>query len=369
MAKYEPFGVDLEIARFYAPLILGSLKYGENRICIWFPGCGKTNSINLLLSNKTLLKSNLGELYKRTIIIPFSGYDSENSQSDEVLKEIYLKLNPKDTLHSSEGLANSIIDECRKIVDQGKEVVFVGNEIENLSQVEYNKLLNNLLRIVLTNRARIHTIINIKNKDMYVRTVSTNNSLLTLSNKIQYIPVLSGHLLRDLINKFIQTFEKKISEKEIVRIEKYSGGISILTKELIRNYPDEGQINLKFHECLTHISKASLDNISEKKKYQVHDLSIINDKKYLASENPKEHFTLIANDNELKIFNFLNKNKNKLISKENLADIVWGNNEDADYSDWAIDQIISRFRKKMIKAEIDPQVLETVKGKGYKWKF
>lgn len=36
-----------------------------------------------------------------------------------------------------------------------------------------------------------------------------------------------------------------------------------------------------------------------------------------------------------------------------------------DYSDWAIDQFISRFRKKLKQIGVSSGILKTVKGKGY----
>jgi DNA-binding response OmpR family regulator len=38
-----------------------------------------------------------------------------------------------------------------------------------------------------------------------------------------------------------------------------------------------------------------------------------------------------------------------------------------DISLWAIDQAVSRFRKKLAEAGTDPELLKTIKKKGYIW--
>ena len=56
--------------------------------------------------------------------------------------------------------------------------------------------------------------------------------------------------------------------------------------------------------------------------------------------------------------------KSKIINKDEIAEIIWDN---PDVTDWAINQVISRFRKKLKKLGINPKRLETINNRGYMW--
>lgn len=53
----------------------------------------------------------------------------------------------------------------------------------------------------------------------------------------------------------------------------------------------------------------------------------------------------------------------KLISREMLGFAVWG--DDGDFTDWALDQLVSRLRRKLTTFKIPQNFIQTVKGKGY----
>jgi DNA-binding winged helix-turn-helix (wHTH) protein len=59
------------------------------------------------------------------------------------------------------------------------------------------------------------------------------------------------------------------------------------------------------------------------------------------------------------------QNKGKTTSRDTIGGILWGKDSYEKYSDWAIDQIVSKLRKK-IKVLGSETKLVTVRGKGYK---
>lgn len=67
---------------------------------------------------------------------------------------------------------------------------------------------------------------------------------------------------------------------------------------------------------------------------------------------------------EREIFTFLIQKPNSLITREQIAAIIWPQDSAEKYSDWAIDSHISRLRKKFARLGLDEKMLETVKGKG-----
>jgi DNA-binding response OmpR family regulator len=58
-------------------------------------------------------------------------------------------------------------------------------------------------------------------------------------------------------------------------------------------------------------------------------------------------------------------NKNKILSREEVASAYWGDAAHEEYSDWAIDQLISRLRKKMNRAGLFQQRFRQPEGRGY----
>lgn len=62
---------------------------------------------------------------------------------------------------------------------------------------------------------------------------------------------------------------------------------------------------------------------------------------------------------------FINK-PNKIVTREEVAHAIWGSEDQEKYSDWAIDQTISRIRKKLSDNGYQSKYLKTIKGRGYK---
>lgn len=59
------------------------------------------------------------------------------------------------------------------------------------------------------------------------------------------------------------------------------------------------------------------------------------------------------------------KNEEKLYSREEIGTVLWGKASYEKYSDWAIDQLVSKLRKKLDKLGTSSRVT-TVRGRGYK---
>lgn len=60
------------------------------------------------------------------------------------------------------------------------------------------------------------------------------------------------------------------------------------------------------------------------------------------------------------------KEPNKVKSRDEIGTILWGDHSYEKYSDWAIDQIISKLRKKLIKLGLSENIITTLRGRGYK---
>jgi len=68
---------------------------------------------------------------------------------------------------------------------------------------------------------------------------------------------------------------------------------------------------------------------------------------------------------EIRALKALVANPGVIVSREQLATAIWPLDTDAQYSDWAIDQIIARVRKRLPEFEIPPLSIKSIRGKGY----
>lgn len=71
---------------------------------------------------------------------------------------------------------------------------------------------------------------------------------------------------------------------------------------------------------------------------------------------------------EFKLFKFLIENKDKILTKEEIINSVWGEKTTTlGVTDQALDQLIFRLRKKIESNPTKPQYIQTVKGRGFKF--
>ena len=70
---------------------------------------------------------------------------------------------------------------------------------------------------------------------------------------------------------------------------------------------------------------------------------------------------------EFKLMRFLTENKERLCSKDEIIQSVWGDQKSYEgVTDQALDQIFYRLRKKIEQDPQNPHYIHTIKGKGYK---
>jgi len=60
-------------------------------------------------------------------------------------------------------------------------------------------------------------------------------------------------------------------------------------------------------------------------------------------------------------------NSQATLTRDQIADILWGKGSYEKYSDWAIDQVISQLRRKLETLSVSSKNLQTIRGRGYRW--
>ena len=64
-----------------------------------------------------------------------------------------------------------------------------------------------------------------------------------------------------------------------------------------------------------------------------------------------------------KVLKHLKQNSGKIVTKDDIAQVIWGKNWEDRYSDWAIDQLMHTLREKMTTSQIPGKII-TKKGEG-----
>ncbi|TSC90365.1 MAG: Uncharacterized protein G01um10145_37 [Microgenomates group bacterium Gr01-1014_5] len=82
---------------------------------------------------------------------------------------------------------------------------------------------------------------------------------------------------------------------------------------------------------------------------------------FIAGKNVEDKFTR----QEYEVLRFLLSDPEKLRSRDEIGEAMWGKLAYDKYSDWAIDQAMSKIRKKLKKLGADKYLI-TVRGRGYK---
>lgn len=69
---------------------------------------------------------------------------------------------------------------------------------------------------------------------------------------------------------------------------------------------------------------------------------------------------------EYNLLNFLVAHQNRVCTRDEIAEALWGGKYHEKYSDWAIDRLTSRLRKKLNLSRKNPYLV-TIRGRGYKF--
>ena len=75
-----------------------------------------------------------------------------------------------------------------------------------------------------------------------------------------------------------------------------------------------------------------------------------------------ENGEVLLKAREYKLFEYLYKNKNRIVPKDELFSAVWG---DSFYSDGTLNVHIRKLREKLEKNPNEPEYIKTVWGTGY----
>lgn len=68
---------------------------------------------------------------------------------------------------------------------------------------------------------------------------------------------------------------------------------------------------------------------------------------------------------EYRVIKVLLENHGDIVSRDTMAKHIWPINTQEQYSDWAIDQLIARVRRRLHQLSLSPKLIQSIRGKGY----
>ena len=184
-------------------------------------------------------------------------------------------------------------------------------------------------------------------------------------NFAQYSDVLDMLLKYDLLKEHDGNFKIKIRmfEEYIRDLDVSSDGITSEPKQTDSNRNEQGasitEQNKAVKTALQDAPTGAKKTTSSKKTL---GLTIEKGNVYVNGTISKEDFS----KRELSVLQLLIDQRGVVVSRDKLADAIWGKDATFRYSDWAIDQTISRIRKKLGDNSRSPKFIKTIRGRGFK---
>ena len=379
--------LEYSIQRDILTNILQLLLHNESVTTLWMPKAGRSyNTSNLC--NKVSLNEYLqaDQIDKLAFVYVDQGLNKD--YFDRQLEEGLAK-------HSKQP---GITEKIREIT-QTKQLIFVVSHF-NFINVD---VLQFLLSLSLTNQSKTCFLFLSYCSDFF-EYQDTADGYSQIFHNLVYVPYLSKEDSLLGLDIWSKHYNKSISQDEKEQIYSFAGGNVFLLRNLVRSYTPD--IALENIFALEHI-KAVLNNLWE--RFSVEERGIIH---ILKARNSKQEplnitqgqnqaldyfkkcnfidntgniigewvnyhntslneiklddvsLSTVLTTKESKLLELLTENRGKVVDREMISNKLMGDEKD-EYSNWAIDQQISRLRKTLAKHGMPEGIIKTKKGQGY----
>lgn len=340
--------------------VFNKLENHNSSTLIALPFTGRTSNLRYILNNPSVLKK-LGFSTKNKII-SLVDIDKTGGTYESFISEVIESVSHKRMAAYTFKDSYLLNKELQKIVEnltKKEEIVLIItlNQKSILFSADIDRLLaqsqKSASKFPLTIMWSIDT-------EVY-RRYNKSHPSSTFGQNLFYFPTFSKteteySIKRILLSKSIEKFEnyKNSFEK--------TAGIA----GLFHTFTNITDIDLYKQELVQKILKYLNEEIKSNKE-SIDKLITTHAKELIFKKNDNsinyKSIKLIKSPTaqEINLLNTLLKIDGP-ISRDNIAQILWGKNWNSKYSDWAIDKTISRLRKKIIGNEIK---ILTIKNFGY----
>jgi len=287
----------------------------------------------------------------------------------------------------------------------------IGRTIHQLARVEEKKILifiRHLEQARYLNETFIQRLVGLKNqKVMNIQFVLIEDACHEIKNRsyhrlLELLTPLNLHMpirsKKEIKSQFIGDREKdgtkiKFPDKFFDQLYALCGGISSIVKKIVplelkedildsSRFLGEPSVKSEIVDILEGLDKKYVNYMQDTTfDQELFDAGLIDKtgnarsslireflKKYdfesISKAQNYDNSEDVLTPQELRVFQGLLKSRGTAISRDNIATLLWGSRSIEKYSDWAIDTVISRIRKKLPDHDI-----QTIKGFGFMLKL
>jgi len=380
---------DIPIKKGLLTEVIDTIKLGQDVTCVSLPRSFRTSFASQLQNPAQDLIDFTGEdFFKETIFIIV-----DLSLELDILKEL---LDQNIGQYSNE---ESLVKKLRSIVDSGKRVVFI---VDNFS-FNSSESLKYLINLSLLNTKRIGFLFLTLYSDFYLNENVEKTVSPQFYRNIFRIPYLDKEETFEWIDAKSSQVKIKVNNENKQKIWEFSGGIPLIISHFVRllaRYSTVDEILLlnETKEKLSSLWNSFVDE--EKSVIRLPSLAAQNNESreilnsfiemgvfskdnnligsWLKLLNVSPNLISIDKGDitiggmsvnskltgtELKILTELQVNKK--ISRDEIAKSIWGDYAKASFSDYAIDQAMSRLRKKLTSLGFSADYIKTIKRFGF----
>lgn len=350
-----------------------TFQKGQSTTLIGAPYCGKGSFLRTMIETNKEFTTKLSGNYD----LHFVFIDAYFEETDEEKYKKYIFRQLAHTINKAKDI---------KLDDLNDEITVIENFIRNLRDNEkiiivlfgiegYVKkfpTITNVLKMLYHNTRNINNTPTPKLSFLFISTpmffkIPQLFDIQSITHQnIFYFDRLNNDELDYIRKRFEANGIFSIDDSSHNNISKISGGHYYIYKTIAKNYA-EGMVNLDLNEIKNNPQiNTALNKIYQSLlNFSGSDLAILNEPLFekigltqnhqfispLFSINPVN----VLNQQELTaqellVYEFLLENFRKIITKEKLAKKIWGNTWVDNYSEQALDKLISRLRKKLDKS-------------------
>lgn len=379
------------------------IKKGESASIIFCPEADTNTRLNHFLESTDLQKKYLHDLSKYIFLLididllTKEGYSDATALVSKLLNEkkskkltfeewmIKLKKNGQRVVFmitNTNKIVDSNIEQILTIVENNKSVSALLFFEINITCPETLKVLPK--RSIILQNVLYCPLYLKKDTDQYIRYLAWKWEM-TIPDKIFNVISAECHghtlLIKEAVRYFSRNPQTNLDslfnhEEMNMRLEWIHALFSQAEQQVLkkislgnRNFDD------KEKQILEHLRKLQLLNSANEITIPLLEKYIQN-RKHINIELKLEAEEIILNNVPIKhmfskkeshVLKNLLKRPGELISRDDIAKFIWPINTEDNYSDWAIDQIMKRLRTKLAQLFIPEDVIQTYRGKGYKF--
>lgn len=384
---------------------LSAVSRKENVSVLFFPKTDRHIRLGQLLNDRSFMRSVLGS----KMLYVFQTFDID-AHDVEDMEDLHFHITEHLNLAKISAAPMRFDQWMSYLQRQGVTFVLILPEAEKYLTNDNKTVLTLLTNLVNEQSGLIHVLSLFETDITHTSSLSLLPSSARLYENIFHYPLYP----EDITHSFIAILEKQwgldVPNKTKNDIVSQCGGHFWLVKDAVRSIATTGSWSPKSESMLfrlrsvynlllpseqSALQKLALSknefsteeelSLSYLRKMRVLDthnrclVRLFNDF-ILNSEVPAVGITLNGDSilinqvpvekffsrQEYRVIKFLLEQKNKLVTRDEIAKRIWTANTEEHYSDWAIDQLIARIRKRLAELSFSPKQVQTVRGKGYR---